>query len=369
MPMPWRVPMKIWSLAAGDPHREQLVALLEVDRDDAARAQVRVGRERRLLDEAVPASRRPGSGPRGSPCVAAIATMRSFGPEVQEVHDRLAAGRRAELRQVVDLDPVHAARRREDQDVGVRRGDEQVLDEVLFLRRRADAALAAAALRAVERQGRALDVAAAGHGDDHVLLDDQVLDVDVGGLGHDLRAPLVAELLPDLLELLDDDLEDELLGAEDLAQLRDQRQDLLELGDDLLALEARSAAAGACRGSPGPGRRRGAGPRCPCPRRRRPSSAHADELLEARPASSRPRPSGAPWPPCGSLERADDLDDLVEVGERQREAAQQVRPLLGLLQVELRAPDDDRLAVVDEVPQQVVRAAGRAAGSRRSRGR
>ena len=118
------------------------------------------------------------------------------------------------------------------------RGHEEVLDEVLFLRRRADAALAAAPLRAVERQGRALDVAAAGHGDDHVLLDDQVLDVDVRGLGHDLRAPLVAELLLDRPELLHDDLEDELLGAEDLAELRDQGQDLLELGDDLLALEA-----------------------------------------------------------------------------------------------------------------------------------
>ena len=32
-------------------------------------------------------------------------------------------------------------------------------------------------------------------------------------------------------------VEDQLLGAEDLAQLRDQRQDLLELGDDLLPLE------------------------------------------------------------------------------------------------------------------------------------
>ena len=39
------------------------------------------------------------------------------------------------------------------------------------------------------------------------------------GLGHDLRAPLVAELLPDRLELVDDDLEDELLGAQDLLQV------------------------------------------------------------------------------------------------------------------------------------------------------
>ena len=233
------------------------------------------------------------------------------------------------------------------------RRDEEVLDEVLFLGRRADAALAAAPLRAVERQGRALDVAAAGHGDHHVLLDDQVLDVDVRGLGHDLRAPLVAVLLADLLELLDDDVEDELLGAQDLAQLRDQGQDFLELGHDLVALE--------------PGQ---------------PLQAHVEDRLgldvvEAQDlgplASSSRRPtSGMPMnfsSPARVIETSAIRRSLASLGSleprmilmtRSRFAsasarpAQQVRPLLGLLQVELGAPDDDRLAVVDEVAQQVV---------------
>ena len=46
-----------------------------------------------------------------------------------------------------------------------------------------------------------------------------------------------AEGFLDAGQLLHDDVEDELLGTEDLPQLRDEREDLLELGDDLLALE------------------------------------------------------------------------------------------------------------------------------------
>ena len=44
----------------------------------------------------------------------------------------------------IHLQPVNAALRREEQDVAVRRGDEEMLDEVLFARFGADAALAAA---------------------------------------------------------------------------------------------------------------------------------------------------------------------------------------------------------------------------------
>src|SRR5262249_57017178 len=59
--------------------------------------------------------------------------------------------------------------------VRVRRGDEEVLDEVLVTGRRADLPAAAAALRAVERDGVPLHVPLVGDRDDHVLFDDQVL--------------------------------------------------------------------------------------------------------------------------------------------------------------------------------------------------
>ncbi len=49
------------------------------------------------------------------------------------------------------------------------------------------------------------------------------------------------------------------------------------------------------------------------------------------------------------LRLLDELDDLVDVVERDLEPLEDVRPLLGLRQVELRPPDDDLLAVRDEV--------------------
>ena len=80
---------------------------------------------------------------------------------VHEVGDRLALAAAADFRHVVDAQPVALAAVREDQDVGVRVGDEEVLDDVLLARRHADQALAAAALLAVLVERGALDVAGA----------------------------------------------------------------------------------------------------------------------------------------------------------------------------------------------------------------
>ncbi len=74
--------------------------------------------------------------------------------------------------------------------------------------------------------------------DDHVLFLDQVLGPDVADdLVADLGPPLVAVCLLDSLELVDDDLLDELVGAEDLLQLGDQGLDLFIFLDDLVAFE------------------------------------------------------------------------------------------------------------------------------------
>ena len=76
----------------------------------------------------------------------------------------------------------------------------QVLDEVLLAGGRADLAAPAAPLRAVERERRALDVAAVGDGDEHVFFDDQVFDREVALGLDDLGAARVAELLFDVVE-------------------------------------------------------------------------------------------------------------------------------------------------------------------------
>ena len=98
------------------------------------------------------------------------------------------------LGQLVDLLAVDLAGVREEEQVVVRRGDEEVLDVVLVLQAHPAQALAAAALRAVGADGQPLDVAAVGDGDDHLLLGDQVLEVDVALARDDLGAALVGEL-------------------------------------------------------------------------------------------------------------------------------------------------------------------------------
>jgi len=57
--------------------------------------------------------------------------------------------------------------------------DEKGFDEIIVFGFHAQNALAAASLGAVGGDGTSFDVAAMGHGDDHVLVRDHVLDVDV----------------------------------------------------------------------------------------------------------------------------------------------------------------------------------------------
>ena len=132
-----------------------------------------------------------------------------------EVGDRLAFAAGSDVGDFVDLEPVGAAAIREDHDVGVRRGDEQVADEVLVARAHADAALAAAALVPVGRNRGALDVAGVGDGDRHVLLGDQVFDAQLARRAlDDLRAAVVAVLRPHRAQLVDDDLHQQPFAGE-----------------------------------------------------------------------------------------------------------------------------------------------------------
>src|SRR5262245_25436547 len=95
----------------------------------------------------------------------------------QQIHQRLAARLRRAQRQAVDLELVGDARGGEEQHRRVGVHYEQLGDEILVPRRHSGTALAAAALGAIARQRHALDVAAVGDGQYHVLALDQVLDV------------------------------------------------------------------------------------------------------------------------------------------------------------------------------------------------
>ena len=117
------------------------------------------------------------------------------------------------------------------------RADEEVLDEVAVLHVHAGDAAAAAVLLAVGVERQRLDVAGVRDRDHHLLVGDQVLDVDLAlGVG-DLGAALVAEALGDLAQLLLDDREHAQLVAEDRAQLGDPLDDVGVLAPDLVGLE------------------------------------------------------------------------------------------------------------------------------------
>src|SRR6185436_9957430 len=177
--------------AVGLLHGNHRVALLDAHRDDAAGARVAEAGQRGLLDHA---AQRPHDDE--------LVFLELFDRQRRrdllaflhrhQVGDRLALAVGADVRDLVDLQPVGAAAVRENHDVGVRRGDEQVADEVLGAGAHADAPLAAAALVAVGRDRRPLDVAGVADGDRHVLFGDQVLDVDLAGGVDDFGAPLVA---------------------------------------------------------------------------------------------------------------------------------------------------------------------------------
>ncbi len=202
-------------------------------------------------------------------------------------------------------------------------GHVEVLHEVVLLGQHAAAALSAPVLGAVEGERRALHVAGVGDRDHHVLVGDQFRDLV--GLGNDLGAAGVTVGLAHLLELLADLLQDQPVGSQDGAQPLDQRHQLAVLLDHLLALE--------------PGEL---------------LQPHVEDRLRLQLAQGE-----VLHQPLARLGRgaagADGGDHLVELVERLEDALEDVGPLLGLAQVEAGAPDHHRLAVVEEVLEQLLR--------------
>ena len=192
-------------------------------------------------------------------------------------------------------------------------------DEVLVARPHADAALAAAALVAIRRDGRPLDVAGAADRDRHVLFGDQILDVDLAGFAfEELRPAIVAVLRADFLQLVDDDLHEQALAREDRAQTLDRLQQLGQLVEDLLALEARQAL-----------------------------ELHVENRLRLDLRQAELHHQAVARFGHG-LRRANQRDHLVEMIERDPQAFEDVVARLGLAQLELGPAPDDLAPELDE---------------------
>src|SRR5690606_6001740 len=130
-----------------------------------------------------------------------------------------------------------------EEDIRVRRGDEEVFHEVLRLGAEGRDAAPAPPLAAVRSDGQPLDVPVVGQGDDDVLFGDEVLDVEVLFRRRgDLGAAGIVVLLLDLQQLVFDDGVPLLVVLQDGTQVRDGLEQLLVLGFDLLPLKAGEAA-------------------------------------------------------------------------------------------------------------------------------
>src|SRR5918996_4519903 len=124
----------------------------------------------------------------------------------------------------------------------MRRGRQEVLDDVALLQSRSLYSPAAAALSPVRIQRNRLDVATACDRDDEILVGDQVLDVELAFVGDDLRPALVAVLVLDHTKLVGHDGPNSGGITEDRAELGDRPLQLLVLFADLVLLQRRQAA-------------------------------------------------------------------------------------------------------------------------------
>ena len=173
--------------------------------------------------------------------------------------------------------------------------------------------------------GQPLDVARSRDRDDHVLLGDQVLELEVL-LGGDDLGPAIVVAAVDALELeqlLANQRVDAGLVRQDRSQLGDLLLQICELALDLLALERGES--------------------------RQPQVQNRLRLrlreLERR--------HQAVASLLDVLRRADERDDRVEVVERDEVALEDVRPVLGPAQLVLRAARDDLALVVEVVADEL----------------
>ena len=129
--------------------------------------------------------------------------------QLEKVHDRLAFGSASGLRELVNLFGIGPTLIGDHENVMMRGRDEQLGDEIVVVRGLcARDAAPAALLRAIGSGRAALDITLMRHGDDHVFLDDHLLDRDVIDLvSDDFGAAIVPKSLRTSFELCEITLE------------------------------------------------------------------------------------------------------------------------------------------------------------------
>ena len=198
-------------VAAGEASLQQLVVLADVDGDDAVLADVLIGSQVGLLDDAL-------LGAEDDVVVFQVFLIgHALHVEVghhlivlvdrDEVLDGAALAVLALFGDFEGTQLVALALLGEEQQVVVVGGREDMFDEVGVAGGGSLRALAATALHAVFGQRGALDVTKVRDGDDHGIVGDDVLHAELTGGGHNLCAAGVAIFFFDDQQFVLDDLE------------------------------------------------------------------------------------------------------------------------------------------------------------------
>ena len=228
------------ALTVGQADTDQAIALLQIDGNDAARPGPREFHQRRLLDRAIRGRLEDESALREIAHRQDGLDLFAF-LQIEQLDNGFAARLTARLRNLVDLEPVDPPTITEAEDVGVRAGDQQLVDKILFLHARGDLAAAATALGAVIGQRLRLDVTGVGQRDHHVLIDDQVLHLERDALRDNLAAALIAILLADGGQFFADHAHQPPRVGEDVEQIDDGLEDVAVLFAQLFLFQAGQA--------------------------------------------------------------------------------------------------------------------------------
>ena len=144
-------------------------------------------------------------------------------------------------RQTPDLHLVDHPLGAEEQNRGVGIGNKQLGDKIFLAGCHARTALAAAALGAIGRQRHTLDIAAMGHGHDHVFTGNQVFDVMFEFCFLNFAATRVGELIAHFRKFILEDGKLALTRTKDIKEVLDLLTQFGQFGRDLVTFQTGQA--------------------------------------------------------------------------------------------------------------------------------
>ncbi len=267
----------------------------------------------------------------------------------QQVDEGLAARLRIAQRQPPGLQLVGLAVGGKEEHRRMGRGREDADDGIILLHRHAAAALAAAMLGPIGVQRHAFDVAAVGDSDDHVLARDQVLVFQLIVAFADQGPARHGELLAHLQQVRTDHRQDVGAIAEQGQVALDGVGQATRLAEDVVAAEAGQAAQR--QAQDGAGLFVGQVQLVALDQHR---ARVGNQFDQGDHVADRPALGLQPLARLGRIDRAaDDVDDLVDIGDSHGQTDQHVAAVAGLGQFELDAADDHFLAELEEGLQQL----------------